>query len=89
MPRQKTGKHQKLFDKDYVVVTHKERQKVETAAEKHMKNYEAESSKGKTEQLGVMITTKEFDEIFKDSKQICPGLDKICSKLLRELPKNV
>ena len=89
MPRQKTGKQQKLFYKDYVALTHKERREVETAAEKHMKNYEAESSKWKIEQLGVMITTKEFDEIFKESKQICLGLDKICSKLLRELPKNV
>ena len=36
-----------------------------------------------------MITTKEFDEILRESKRSCPGLDKICYKLFRELPRNV
>ena len=36
-----------------------------------------------------MITTKEFDEILRESRKSCPGPDKICYKLLRELPRNV
>ena len=41
------------------------------------------------EQLAVVVTTKEFDEILKDSRKTCPWPDKICYKLLKELPKNV
>ena len=42
-----------------------------------------------TEQLCVVITRMEFDGIFRVSKKSCPGPDKICYKLLRELPKYV
>ena len=42
-----------------------------------------------TEQLFVVITTKEFDKILRDSRKSCPGPDKICYKLLRELLRNV
>ena len=42
-----------------------------------------------TEQLCVVITTKEFDEILRESRKSCPAPDKICYKLLRELPRNV
>ena len=42
-----------------------------------------------TKQLCVVITTKEFDEILIESRKSCPGPDKICYKLLRELPRNV
>ena len=42
-----------------------------------------------TEQLCVVITKKEFDEILRESRKSCPGPDKICYKLLRELPRNV
>ena len=41
-----------------------------------------------TEQLCVVITTKEFDEILRESRKSCSGPDKICYKLLRELPRN-
>ena len=41
------------------------------------------------EQLAVVVTTKEFDEILKESRKTGPGPDKICYKLLKELPKNV
>ena len=41
------------------------------------------------EQLAVALTTKEFDEILKESKKTCPGPDKTWYKLLKELPKNV
>ena len=36
-----------------------------------------------TEQLCVVITTTEFDEILRESRKSCPGPDKICYKLLR------
>ena len=40
------------------------------------------------EQLAIVVTTKkEFDEISKESRKKCPGPDKICYKLLKELPK--
>ena len=42
-----------------------------------------------TEQLCVVITTKEFDEILRELIKSCPGPDKICYKLLRELPRKV
>ena len=42
-----------------------------------------------TEQLGIVVTTKAFDEILKKKRKACPGPDKICYKLLEELPKNV
>ena len=41
------------------------------------------------EQLAIVVTTKEFDEILKESRKTCLGPDKICYKLLKELPKNV
>ena len=41
------------------------------------------------EQLAVVVTTKVFDEILKESRKTCPGPDKIDDKLLKELPKNV
>ena len=40
-------------------------------------------------QLAVVVTTKEFNEILKESTKTYPGPDKICYKLLKELPKNV
>ena len=42
-----------------------------------------------TEQLCFVITTKELDEILRESKKSCPGPNKICYKLLRELPISV
>ena len=39
-------------------------------------------------QLGIVVTTKEFHEILQESRKTCPGRDKICYKLLKELPKN-
>ena len=42
-----------------------------------------------TEQLCVVITTKDFEEILRESRKSCPGPDKICYKLLIELPRNV
>ena len=42
-----------------------------------------------TEQLGVEVTTKEFDEILKETRKTCPWPDKICYKILEQLPKNV
>ena len=41
------------------------------------------------EQLAVEVTAKEFDEILKETRKTCPGPDKICYRLLKELPKNV
>ena len=32
---------------------------------------------------------KKIDEILRESRKSCPGPDKICYKLLRELPRNV
>ena len=42
-----------------------------------------------TEQLGIVVTTKEIDEILKETRKTCPGPDKICYKILEQLPKNV
>ena len=42
-----------------------------------------------TKQFCVVFTTNEFDEILRESRKSCPGPDKICYKLLRELPRNV
>ena len=42
-----------------------------------------------TEQLGIVVTTNEFDEILKETRKTCLWLDKICYKILEELPKNV
>ena len=36
-----------------------------------------------------MVTTKEFDVILNETRKTCPGTDKICYKLIEELPKNV
>ena len=36
-------------------------------------------------QLGIVVTTKELDEILKETRKTCPGQDKI----LEQLPKNV
>ena len=33
-----------------------------------------------TEQLGIVVTTKEFDEILKETSKTCPEQDKICYK---------
>ena len=35
-----------------------------------------------------MVTTKEFDEILKQTRKASPGPDKICYKILEELPEN-
>ena len=42
-----------------------------------------------TEQLGVVVTTREFDEIWKETRKTCPGPEKICYEILEQLPKNV
>ena len=42
-----------------------------------------------TEQLGIVVTTKEFVEILKERRKKCSGPDKICYKILEELLKNV
>ena len=42
-----------------------------------------------TEQPGIVVTTKEFDEILKEIRKTCPGQDKVCYKILEEIPKNV
>ena len=36
-----------------------------------------------------MVTTKDIDEILKETRKTCPGPDKICYKILEQLPKNV
>ena len=42
-----------------------------------------------SEQLGIVFTTKDFNEILKESRKASPVLDNTCSKLLKELLKNV
>ena len=41
------------------------------------------------ELLAIAVTTKEFDEILKESRKTCLGPDKIFYKLFKELPNNV
>ena len=42
-----------------------------------------------TEELCIMITTKEFDEILRVSRKSCPGPDKISYKELSGLPRSI
>ena len=42
-----------------------------------------------TEQLCIVIKTKEFDEILRVSRKSCPGPDKISYKVLSELPRSI
>ena len=41
------------------------------------------------EQLVIVVTTKEFDEMLKESRKICLGPDKFCYRLRKGLLKNV
>ena len=108
-PKQKTAEYPKLFYKDCVAVTDKDKSEMfKQLLKDTMKNYETDSSiiselcdnieneteaiintNEHTEQLGIVVTTKEFDEILKETRKACPGPDKICYKILEELPKNV
>ena len=38
------------------------------------------------EQLDILVTTKEFDEILEESRKTCPGPDKYFCKLFKKLP---
>ena len=42
-----------------------------------------------TEELCIVIKTKEFDEILRVSRKSCPGPDKISYKVLSELPRSI
>ena len=42
-----------------------------------------------TEELCIVITTKEFDEILRVSRKSCPGPDKISYKVLSEFPWSI
>ena len=42
-----------------------------------------------TEHRGIVVKTKEFDQILKETRKTCPGPNKICYKILEELPNNV
>ena len=42
-----------------------------------------------TEELCIVIKTKEFDEILRVSRKSCPGPDKISYKALSELPRSI
>ena len=41
------------------------------------------------EQLGIVVITKQFDEILKELRKTCLGPDKNCYNFLKELPTNV
>ena len=45
-------------------------------------------TKGHTEELGIVVTTTQFDEILKAMRKTCSGPEKMCYKLLEELPNN-
>ena len=42
-----------------------------------------------TEELCIVITTKEFNEILRVSRKSCPGPDKISYKVLSEIPRSI
>ena len=107
-PKQKPAEYPKVFYKDCVAVTDKEKSEMFQQLQKNtIKNYETElkiseicdhfengteaknNTNEHTEQLGIVVTTKHFDKILKEMRRTCPGPDKICYKLLIELPKNV
>ena len=84
-PKQKTAEYPKLFFKKFVVVTDKEKNEVfKQLLKDTMKNHEMESklcdnikneteailnTNEQTEQLGIVNTTKEIDEILKKMKK--------------------
>ena len=109
-PKQKTAEYPKLFYKDCVVVTDKEKSEMfkKQLLKDTMKNHETDSSiiselcdnienateaiinrNEHTEQLGIVVTTKDLDEILKETRKTCTGPDKICYKIFVELPKIV
>ena len=108
-PKQKTAEYPKLFYKDCVAVTDKEKSEMfKQLLKDTMKNHETDSliiselcdnieneteaiinTNEHAEQLVIVVTTKEFDEILEETRKTLPGPDKICYKILEELPKNV
>ena len=67
---------------------------VPTESAEHCEKIEKEtkaflSTNVDTEELSIMITIKEFDEILRVSRKSCPGPDKISYKVLSELPRSI
>ena len=112
-PKQKTAEYPKLFYKDCVGFTDKEKcEMFKQLLKDTIKNHETESSiiskrcgnieneteaiintNEHTEQIGIVVTTKEFDEILKETRKTCPGPEKFatnslknCLRMLKPLP---
>ena len=72
----------------------KDHTRVPTEIAEHCEKIEKEtkaflSTNVDTEELCIVITTKEFVEILRVSRKSCPGPDKISYKVLSELPRSI
>ena len=47
------------------------------------------NTNGDIKQIGIVVSTKGFDEFVKELRKTCHITDKICYNLLKELTKNV
>ena len=87
--------HEKIvIFKQLLKDTMKDHTTVPTEIAEHCEKIEKEnkaflSTNFDTEELCIMITTKEFDEILRVSRKSCPGPDKINYKVLSELPRSI
>ena len=89
-----TGHEKSELFKQLLKDTMKDHTTVPTEIAEHCEKIEKEtkaflSTNVDTEELCIMITTKEFDEILRVSRKSCPGTDKISYKVLSELPRSI
>ena len=82
------------LSKQLLKATLKDHKTVPTEIAEHCEKIEKEtksflSTIVDTEELRIVITTKEFDEILRVSRKSCPGPEKISYKVLSELPRSI
>ena len=86
-----TGKEKSEMFKQLLKDTMKNQETDSSTISELCDNFENETeaiinTNERTDQLGIVVKTKEFDETLKDTRKTCPGPHRVCYKILEQLP---